>query len=155
MTWKSSAETTIIAPPDCVAKLKGNTKSILPGQSVQVNNILVEAVPAYNIRPERLNFHPKSNNWVGFVVDIDGARIYHAGDTDSIPEMAGIKCDVALLPVGGTYTMDGSEAAEAANVINPKIAVPMHFGRIVGSKSDLENFKRLAKTWVEVLENFK
>lgn len=147
-----SAETTIIGPPDCIAKLKGDTKSIAPGHKLSISDILVEAVPAYNIRPERQGFHPKKNNWVGYVVDIDGRRVYHAGDTDFIPEMATIKCDVALLPAGGTYTMDGSEAAAAANAINPKIAVPMHWGKVVGSLKDVENFRKIAKSRVEVLE---
>lgn len=147
-----AAETTIIGPPDCIAKLKGSTKSIAPGQRLSVNDIHVEAVPAYNIKAERQNFHPRRNNWVGYIVDIDGRRIYHAGDTDKIPEMSDIKCDIALLPAGGTYTMDGSEAAAAANVINPKIAIPMHWGKVVGSITDVNNFKKAAKMRVEVLE---
>lgn len=147
-----SAETTIIGPPDCVAKLKGATKAIAPGQKISVGDINIEAVPAYNIKPERQNFHPRKNNWVGFVVDIDGKRVYHAGDTDKIPEMANIKCDIALLPAGGTYTMDGAEAGEAANAINPKIAIPMHWGKVVGSLADVNAFKKIANMRVEVLE---
>jgi len=147
-----AADTTIIGPPDCVAKLKGNIKSIAPGQRISAGDIHIEAVPAYNIKPERQNFHPRKNNWVGYVVDIDGKRIYHAGDTDKIPEMSSIKCDIALLPAGGTYTMDGAEAGEAANVIKPKIAVPMHWGKVVGSKADVDNFRKAAKMRVEVLE---
>ena len=147
-----AADTTIVGPPDCIAKLKGNTRTIAPDQKISVGDILVEAVPAYNIKPERQNFHPRKNNWVGFVVGIDGKRIYHAGDTDKIPEMSYIKCDIALLPSGGTYTMDGSEAGEAANAINPKIAIPMHWGKVIGSEADADNFKRIAKMRVEILE---
>jgi L-ascorbate metabolism protein UlaG (beta-lactamase superfamily) len=144
-----AADTTIIGPQDCAAKLNG--RAIAPGQSIPLGDMAIEAVPAYNLKPERQGFHPKKNNWVGYVVSIDNKRIYHAGDTDKIPEMAKIRCDIALLPVGGTYTMDGHEAAEAANVINPAIAVPMHWGRVVGSLKDVENFKKAAKAKVEVM----
>lgn len=147
-----AADTTIVGPPDCIAKLKGNTKAIAPGQKLSIGGIFIEAFPSYNIKPERQGFHPKKNNWIGFVVEIDGKRIYHAGDTDKIPEMSSIKCDIALLPAGGTYTMDGSEAGEAANAINPKIAIPMHWGKAVGSRADADNFRRIAKMRVEVLE---
>lgn len=143
--------TQVIGPPDCIAPLKGNKKPVKPGDAVIEKSVRIEAVPAYNVKPGRLDFHPRRNNWVGYIVEIEGKRIYHAGDTDHIPEMSRIKCDVALLPAGGTYTMDGREAGEAANSINPKIAVPVHWGKVVGSEKDVEEMKRIAKTEVMVL----
>ena len=109
---------------------------------------MIETVPAYNPAKQ---FHPKINEWLGYIVEINGTRIYHAGDTDLIPEMNNIKADMAFLPVGGTYTMGAEEAAKAANTIKPKIAVPMHYGSIVGSKSDAERFKGLCECDVRIL----
>jgi L-ascorbate metabolism protein UlaG (beta-lactamase superfamily) len=143
--------TVIIAPPDCTAKFGNNTKTIRPGEDLEVNGIKVHAVPAYNthrFKSPGVPFHSKESNWCGFVIDINGVKIYHAGDTDKIPEMKEIKCDIALLPMGGTYTMDAEEAAQAANQIKPDIAVPMHWGSIVGKKDDAQLFSE--KTDVEV-----
>ena len=99
----------------------------------------IEAVPAYNFNK---NFHPKANGWLGFIVEIDGVRVYHAGDTDFIPEMKTIRTDIALLPVSGTYVMTAEEAVQAALAINPAVAIPMHFGAIVGGASDAEAFEK-------------
>ena len=111
------------------------------GVSGDVCGVLFSAVPAYNIMKP---FHPKGKNWVGYVLEIEGVRYYIAGDTDKIPEMSEIECDVAFLPVGGTYTMNAEKAAEVANLLMPKVAVPIHFGSIVGSREDAEEFiKRL------------
>jgi L-ascorbate metabolism protein UlaG (beta-lactamase superfamily) len=141
--------TLIVGPPDVVEKLPG-TISIAPGDVKDVGSIRVEAHSAYNPKKE---FHPSTNNWVGFVADIAGYRIYHSGDTDVIPEMSNVKnIDVALLPVGGTYTMTAEEAAEAVKIINPKKAIPMHWGDIVGGKEDAEKFKGIASCPVEILE---
>ena len=121
-----------------------------PGDSRKEESIMIEAHRAYNLSKE---FHPKDNNWVGYVVDIDGYRIYHSGDTDVIPEMRDIRdIDVALLPVGGTYTMTPEEAAEAVSMIKPKKVIPMHWGDIVGSRDDAERFKKLADCEVEILD---
>ena len=120
-----------------------------PGDSLSVEGIKIEAVPAYNIGKQ---FHPKTSGWVGYIVTIGGQRIYHPGDTDLIPEMEKIKADVALLPVGGTYTMTAEEAAEAANKIKPRVAVPMHFGTIVGSIKDAEKFKEKCQVPVQILK---
>ena len=104
-----------------------------PGFKTKFNGIGIGAVPAYNIREERLKFHPRSENWVGYIIDIDGFRIYHAGDTDHIPEMDALKdIDVALLPMGGTYTMAIDEAVEAAKSILPKTVIPMHYKTLLG-----------------------
>jgi L-ascorbate metabolism protein UlaG (beta-lactamase superfamily) len=147
--------TIIIIPPDCQSKLSGiqgiNVHLAKPGKKIEAFGIIVEAVPAYNINK---NFHEKSNEWVGYIINTDGKKIYHAGDTDFIPEMKEIKdIDVALLPVGGKYTMDAAEAAKAANAIKPKIAVPMHYGSIVGSEEDAKKFKDLCDCEVEIMEH--
>lgn len=105
-------------------------------------------MPAYNIdkfRSHGVPFHPAGDGKVGFVVDVDGTRIYHAGDTDNIPEMRNLKnIDIAFLPVSGTYVMTAPEAAQAAKVINPKLAVPMHYGDLVGTEEDAKKFKESA-----------
>ena len=129
--------TVIVAPSDC--KMSGNVRNVKPGDTIEIGGVKIEAVPAYNIGKR---FHPKESGWVGYVVEMDGVRVYHAGDTDLIPEMKSINADVALLPIGGTYTMNVSEAIEAAKTIKPKLAIPMHFGSIVGSTSDAINFCR-------------
>lgn len=141
--------TTVVAPPDAAKKIAGDVREVKPGDELTVKGIRIEVYPAYNLEKK---FHPRANGWVGYVIEINGKRIYHAGDTDLIPEMEGIKADVALLPVGGTYTMDAREAAEAANRIKPKLAVPMHFGTIVGSSQDAEEFKSLCQVPVEIWE---
>ncbi|GBD38675.1 hypothetical protein HRbin37_00930 [bacterium HR37] len=141
--------TVIVATRDSASKLKGDVRIVKPGDSVTVNDIGIEAVPAYNIGK---SYHPKSNGWVGFILDLGGTRIYHAGDTDAIPEMKKIKADVALLPVGGTYTMTAQEAAEIANEFKPKTAVPMHWGTIVGSREDAERFKDIFEGETLILE---
>ena len=110
-----------------------------PGESCKIDNIKIEAVASYNINKK---FHPRANNWLGFIVTVNGVRIYHAGDTDYIPEMNNFKADIALLPVSGTYVMTADEAVQAALDIKPQVAIPMHFGSIVGDLSDAESFAR-------------
>ncbi len=141
--------TVIIGPPDCKASFDSAFKSIAPGQNMTVGDVTVEAVPSYNTDKD---FHPKKNNWVGYIVTVDGVRIYHTGDSDVIPEMADVTADVALIPVGGTYTMTVKQAAEAVTKINPKVAVPMHCGDIVGTLGDRETFKAAASAPVVVLD---
>ncbi len=105
-----------------------------------VQGIKFETIPAYNTNK---TFHPKENDWVGYIITLDGIRYYIAGDTDITEENRKVKCDVAFVPVGGTYTMNYSEAAELVNIIKPKIAVPIHYGSIVGTKQDATNFIKL------------
>ena len=144
-----TGKTVIVTTPDSFSKVSGNVKTLVPGQSMDVDGIKIEAVPAYNLNK---HFHPKDNKWMGVIITINGQRIYHAGDTDSIPEMSSLKnIDVALLPVSGTYVMTAEEAADAANRINPKVAVPMHYGAIVGTKEDAEKFRKLCRCKVEIL----
>ena len=130
-------------------------KVIKPGDKVAIGDVSIEAVPAYNINKFREPgkvFHPKEDGKLGFIVTVKGVRIYHAGDTDHIPEMKTIRTDIALLPISGTYVMTVQEAAEAVATINPKVVIPMHFGAIVGSKDDAESFKKLVKCEVKILE---
>jgi L-ascorbate metabolism protein UlaG (beta-lactamase superfamily) len=151
--------TTIVASPLCKDGLKTvqvkEIRFLDPGEKFSVNQVEIEAVPAYNVnkfREPRKAFHPKYEKRLGFVFTMDGTRVYFAGDTDFIPEMKSIHCDVALLPVSGTYVMTVEEAVEAAAAINPKIAVPMHYAAIVGSDADASKFKSLVKNCrVEIL----
>jgi L-ascorbate metabolism protein UlaG (beta-lactamase superfamily) len=135
----------IIVAPEDVARdclQSGDVRAVKPGQTIEAAGFQVHAVPAYNIAEERLEMHPRENNWVGYVVELGGTMTYLAGDTDHIPEMADIKTDLAFVPIGGTYTMDVPEAAGAIKEISPKLAVPYHFGFVVGSPSFGEEFVR-------------
>ncbi len=141
-------ETVIVTEKDSAKKLEGNVKIVRPGQTIDVDEIKIEAVPAYNTDK---TFHPKENGWLGFIVEMEGVRIYHAGDTDFIPEMNQFEVDIALLPVSGTYVMTAIDAIEAALAIRPKLAIPMHYGAIVGGDQDAKDFKIALKGKVEVL----
>jgi L-ascorbate metabolism protein UlaG (beta-lactamase superfamily) len=142
--------TAIVTIKQVAAQLKGDVRVVKPGDTLSVGGIIVEAVLAYN--PSK-QFHPRPAGNVGFIVTAGGRRIYHAGDTDLIPEMSDIKADVALLPVGGKYTMDAGEAARAADLIQPGVAVPMHWGDLIGTRDDAESFRKLSKVPVVILEN--
>lgn len=138
-------ETIIITTPDTTSKLSGkveggHVKLAKPGDSFDVLGIKIKAIAAYNIDKE---FHPKANQWVGYLFTINNVTFYHAGDTDFIPEMEDLSADVAFLPVSGTYVMNPEEAYKAARKIMPKVAIPMHYGKLVGSKKDAEKFKEL------------
>jgi L-ascorbate metabolism protein UlaG (beta-lactamase superfamily) len=136
-----SANTKLIGPADVVAK-EGKGETLMPGQTIEVAGIKITGVPAYNPAKQ---FHPKSNNWLGFVIEIDSVRIYYAGDTDAIDEMKSLKnIDVALLPIGGKFTMNVDEGAAAVKFIKPKQTIPCHFGDIVGSSGDAKRFARIA-----------
>ena len=139
---KVMKEDTIIVAPK-TAKIFNKIKNkveVIPNEKYEINGIKIETIPAYNIKKQ---FHPKSNEWVGYILEIEEKRYYIAGDTDITQENQQVKCDIAFVPVGGTYTMDYKEAAELINIIKPKIAIPMHYGSIVGTKQDAENFKKL------------
>ena len=142
------SETVIVTEKDSAKKLSGDVRVIAPGESVKVDDVTVEAVPSYNTDKD---FHPKKNAWLGFIVEVDGVRIYHAGDADFIPEMKDFNVDIALLPVSGTYVMTADQAVEAALAIQPKLAIPMHYGAIVGDEGDALNFKKALEGKVEVL----
>ena len=141
-------DTVIVTPADCAAKLHGNIKVVKPGDKLEVRGVTVEVVPAYNTNKQ---FHTKDRGWVGYVFTVKGQRIYLAGDTDYIPEMKNIKADIAMLPVSGTYVMTADEAAQAALDIKPKVAIPMHYGSIVGAKEDALKFSEKLKGKIEVV----
>ncbi|MGI0091850.1 MAG: MBL fold metallo-hydrolase [Nitrososphaerales archaeon] len=152
-------DTIVVAIPSCrdeLAKAAAKQiKTVKPGDRVNVGGFEVRAVPAYNtnkyMEPGK-HFHPKQDQKVGYMLKTrSGVTIYHTGDSDVIPEMEDLKPDIALLPVSGTYVMTADEAAEAVSKIKPKIAIPMHYGAIVGSEQDAEKFKRQAKCEVQIL----
>jgi L-ascorbate metabolism protein UlaG (beta-lactamase superfamily) len=145
----SGPDTKLIASADVIAKAKAG-EGILPGLTVALEGIWLKGVPAYN--PDK-QFHPKASNWVGFVIEIGSKRIYYAGDTELTEEMKVLEgIDVALLPVGGTYTMNAKEAAEATMHIKPKLAIPYHWGDIIGGRNDAERFAESAACEVKILE---
>lgn len=141
-------ETVIVTEKDSAKKLSGDVRVMKPGESLTVGDIRIQAVPSYNTDKD---FHPKANNWLGFVVEIEGVKVYHVGDADFIPEMEDIEVDIALIPVSGTYVMTADQAVQAAQAINPKLAIPMHYGAIVGDEQDALNFKRALEGKIDVL----
>ena len=151
---KVKKETTkIVVPEDLYDRStdlgfdEGNILVVKPNEEYIVNNIKFKTIPSYNINK---NFHPKSNNWVGYIITIDNISYYIAGDTDITEENKKVKCDVAFVPIGGTYTMTAEEAANLVNEIKLKIAVPIHYGLIVGTKEDEEVFKSCVNKDIDV-----
>jgi L-ascorbate metabolism protein UlaG (beta-lactamase superfamily) len=136
--------TKLVAPHDVAAELSGDVTPVAPGESHEVAGVRFTTVPAYNVVPERLDRHPKAKGWVGYVLELGPHRYYHAGDTDHVSELYSIETDVAFLPIGGTYTMDVEEAAGLARAMGPGLAVPMHFGFVVGKPEDAERFRAAA-----------
>jgi len=146
--------TIIITVARGAEKLSGDVRITKPGEEMTVRGIHVRAVPAYNtnkFRSPGVPFHPRELGYVGYLITVGGVTIYHAGDSDFIPEMKGLKPDVALLPVSGTYVMSAAEAVAAAAAISPRVAVPMHVGGPVGSVSAAEDFRSRATVPVLVL----
>jgi L-ascorbate metabolism protein UlaG (beta-lactamase superfamily) len=137
--------TQLVAPHDIARELHGEVTPVAPGDSIEVVGVRVQAVPAYNIVEERLQAHPKANNWVGYVLTLGDQTYYHAGDTDHLPELDSVRANVSFLPIGGTYTMEADEAGGLARAIGPDLAVPMHYGFLVGSPSDADRFAEAAK----------
>ena len=144
----SGSDTKLIASADVVAKEKAG-EAIMPGLMVELESVRVRGVAAYNPNKQ---FHLKANNWVGFIIEIGSKRIYYAGDTDLTEEVKALSdIDVALLPVGGTYTMNAEEAAEATKYFKPVLAIPYHWGDIIGGQEDAERFASLAECEVKIL----
>lgn len=143
--------TLVVATNDVLEKIdlpRDKKIEVKPNQSYTIKDFSFATIPAYNNHPDKLNFHPKNNNWVGYIFALNGKMIYHAGDTDFIEEMRHLKSlnlDVAMLPMGGTYTMDVIEAAAAANAICAKITIPMHYRNLLREKSEdaEQKFKKL------------
>ena len=138
-------ETKIVATRDVAKEFSGDVTVIEPGQAIDVDGLKVQAVPAYNTVEERLDMHPKKNGWVGYVFEFGGHTYYHAGDTDALPELESLDPDVAMVPIGGTYTMDWEEAAGFVKKMEPRLAVPMHYGFVVCSPSHSGLFKKGAE----------
>lgn len=151
----ATPETTVVGPASVTALVKGaRTITVAPGDTITVGSVAVTAVPAYNIDKFRAPgevFHPRAAGYVGYIVELDGRRIYHAGDTDAIPEMRDVRCDVALIPVSGTYVMTADEALEAVGMISAAVVVPMHYGDIVGTDADAARLKQSSPVPVEIL----
>lgn len=144
--------TKILCPADCQSKItKFDTpvkmEIVEPNQNIDLGTLKVLTLPSYNINKP---FHPQDGGWVGYLLKINGIAIYHAGDTDKIPEMQKLtghqeKDFIALLPIGGRFTMSAEEAADAAALIKPSLAIPMHYGSIVGTAEDATEFVELCK----------
>jgi len=149
----STPGTKVVAPHDVARELSGDVIAVAPGESYEVAGVRFETVPAYNVAEERLDMHPKANGWVGYVLELGGHRYYHGGDTDALPELESLSTDVAMVPIGGTFTMDYREAAGLVKVMRPKVAVPIHFGFVVCSPSHGALFQReAAPVPVQILE---
>ena len=150
----ATGDTVLVVPESMVddaMEIERSVKEIVtvrPGENKDIAGLSVEAVHAYNnIKP----FHPKRAEWVGYVLTVDDKRIYIAGDTGLTKESREVKCDIAMVPIGGTYTMDAKKAAELINVIKPEVAIPIHYGSVVGKPSDAAHFADLVKEPVKVV----
>ena len=143
-------DNTIVVVPEKVnaeevLKMRKNVTilKVLPSDLYNVKDIKFETVPAYNVNKQ---FHRKEEGWVGYIIEFNQIKFYVAGDTDITEENRKVKCDVAFVPVGGKYTMNCEEAAQLVNEIKPKIAVPIHYGKVVGSIEDADKFMKLINT---------
>ena len=159
VTRLSGEHTEVVGPPAVAERLGGRARSLAPGQALEpatVRGIEVAAIAAYNTSKrdaEGRPFHSREAGGLGFDLNVRGARLYHSGDTDVIPEMDAVTgADVALLAVSGVYVMSAGEAAEAARRIAPRVAVPMHWGDHIGSREDAEAFAAAAPGEVAILE---
>ena len=155
----SHERTSLVAPPAVAERVRGRVHSVGPGDTVAPEvgrGLEVSAVAAYNTSKRDADgnpFHPREAGWVGYELTVGGERLYHAGDTDVIPEMDAVAgADVVLLPVSGVYVMTAGEAAEAARRIAPGVAVPMHWGEHIGSRADAEAFAARSPVEVRILE---
>jgi L-ascorbate metabolism protein UlaG (beta-lactamase superfamily) len=139
-----TGSTKLVAPRDVARELSGDVTAVGPGESHEVGGVRFQTVPAYNVAEDRLDMHPKVNGWVGYVLEFEGTGYYHAGDTDALPELETLKTDVAMVPIGGTYTMDAEEAGAFVRSVSPRLAVPMHYGFVVCSPSRAVAFRKAA-----------
>jgi L-ascorbate metabolism protein UlaG (beta-lactamase superfamily) len=155
----STGRTWFVGPATVAERVSGQVRSIAPGEMLEdelIRGLHVAAVAAYNTSKrdgEGNLFHPRDAGWVGYDLNVRGERLYHSGDTDVIPEMDSVSgVDVALLPVSGIYVMTAQEAAEAARRIGPRVAVPMHWGEHIGSRTDATEFADKAPVEVRILD---
>jgi L-ascorbate metabolism protein UlaG (beta-lactamase superfamily) len=138
--------TKLVAPRDVAGELSGDVTPVAPGEAREAGGVTFRTVPAYNVIQHRLSAHPQANGWVGYVIELDGRSYYHSGDTDHLPELEEVAADVAMVCIGGDpFTMGPVEAASLVRAIRPEIAVPMHYGFIVGSPAQAEEFRREAE----------
>ena len=155
---KIKKDTTVLVVPEKMeakaVKESGikEIETVKPGTYHEIGNLELETIPAYNLLKP---FHPKAAGWVGYILKINGKRIYIAGDTDATKEAKEVICDIALVPIGGTYTMDAKKAAELVNEINPEVVIPTHYGSIVGKLSDAKVFAANVKDTIKVVEKIK
>ncbi|MCR4598165.1 MAG: MBL fold metallo-hydrolase [Acetatifactor sp.] len=149
----ANGNTVLVVPEKMAAKAQkvagivGKIVTVNPNEKKEIDGLQLETVPAYNILKP---FHPKSAEWVGYIVNANGKRVYAAGDTDLTKEAKEVKCDVTLVPIGGMYTMDAKKAAELVNTIQPEVAIPVHYGTIIGSGKDGKEFEKLVKAPTKV-----
>ena len=145
-------ETAFVVPIAMDKKVRKNTAvginyPVEPGKAYEVNGLSFETVAMYNkLKP----FHPKKSGWCGYIIDVSGTRIYIAGDIDDIDEAKAVKCDIAMIPIGGFYTMNYKEGARLINNMKPKVAIPTHYGTAVGSPTDGESFAKLVDKDIQV-----
>lgn len=145
------AKTLVIGPEMLRGKIEGNVRLVKRGETLDADGIPLEVVPAYNLHPDRQKFHPDKYGGVGYIVTLNRTRIYHTGDTDAIPEMQNVRCDIMLVPVSGTYVCAPDEAIAAVKMVKPKLAIPMHWDSIVGTWQDANEFKEKVGVPVEIL----
>lgn len=151
-------DTLVIVPESCAkeaAQLGLPFITLEAGEATAIGGNVVHAVPAYNVQEDRLGFHPKENGWLGYQLVMDDITYYIAGDTDQNPDNEGLRCDVALIPIGGTYTMDPAQAAQFVNKLHPRIVIPTHYGTAVGTKEDVEAFEPLVDKKIEVMRKME
>ena len=141
----ATPRTELVAPHDVADELTGRVTPVAPGESHEVAGVRFTTVPAYNTREEALEFHPKAKRWVGYVLEYGGTAYYHAGDTDHAPELDAIETDVAFVPIGGHYTMDADAAGGLVRAMEPRLAVPIHYGFVICSPKDAFRFRDAAK----------
>ena len=154
-------KTVVVAPASMEREVAGlgaaATQLMSAGEKIELPGLCVEAVPAYNVEPERLGMHPRENGWLGYVVTIDGepTRYYVSGDTDQNPDNETVSCDVALVPIGGTYTCDPGQAAAFVNALRPAAVIPTHYGSIVGTYADFDTFAAAVDPAIEVVRKLE
>ena len=137
----------MIPQAEKLSSIVGEIHSVMPGEHYGIGSLEFDTVASYNnLKP----YHPKSAGWVGYILNVDGKRIYAAGDTDVVKENQAVRCDIAMVPIGGTFTMDAKKAAELVNTIGPEIAIPIHYGTIVGKPADAQTFTSLVKPEIKV-----
>ncbi len=146
-------ETIIVIPDSIFLKVlpylnQKQVRGVVPNEEYTINGLSFTTIPSYNLNK---NFHPRSNNYVGYILNIEDKKVLVAGDTDATPELLDTKCDIAFVPIGGTYTMDPSEAAEAINHMKPTVVIPIHYGSIVGTKNDANKFAKQLDSDIECI----